>query len=112
MVDRKSSESAPVLTDPAPMNKSRLGLHSSLHSPQGVVFSPGLFLTGSKKKTVALDDVRTSSWLDAMKSSSPTHRKLEKDSVTELVPTGADVAYCNWMVNFPLLLGKSQVLFG
>lgn len=108
-MDRKSSDSAPVLTDPAPMNKSRLGLHSSLHSPQGVVFSS---VTGSKKKTVALDDVRTSSWLDAMKSSSPTHRKLAKDSGTELVPTGADVAYHNWMVNFPLLLGKSQVLFG
>ncbi|KAI8540282.1 hypothetical protein RHMOL_Rhmol09G0250700 [Rhododendron molle] len=108
MVDRKSSDSAPVLTDPAPMNNSRLGLHSSLHSPQGVVFSPGLFLTGSKKKTVALDDVRTSSWLDAMKSSSPTHRKLAKDSGTELVPTGADVAYCNWMLKYPSALASFE----
>ncbi|XP_058181674.1 probable trehalose-phosphate phosphatase F isoform X3 [Rhododendron vialii] len=108
MGDRKSSDSAPVLTDPAPMNKSRLGLHSSLHSPQGVVFSSGLFLTGSKKKTVALDDVRTNSWLDAMKSSSPTHRKLAKDSGTELIPTGADVAYHNWMLKYPSALASFE----
>ncbi|KAH7841454.1 hypothetical protein Vadar_030063 [Vaccinium darrowii] len=108
MVDRKSNDCAPVLTDPAQMNKSGLGIHSSLCSPQGVVFSPGHFLTGPRKKTVAFDDVRTSSWLDAMKSSSPTHRKLVKDSGTELVSTDADVAYRNWMHKYPSALASFE----
>ncbi|KAL6977625.1 trehalose-phosphatase [Sarracenia purpurea var. burkii] len=96
-MDMKSNHSAPVLTDPAPMNKSRLGIHSSLYSPPGVVFSAGLFLT---------DDVRSSSWLDAMKSSSPTHRKIAKDSGTELVSTDTDVAYRNWMLKYPSALAS------
>ena len=101
-MDRKSNHSAPVLTDPALMNKSRLGIHSSSYSPPGVVFSPGLFITMQRKKSIKLDDVRASSWLDSMKSSSPTHRKIAKDSGTELLSSDADAAYRNWMVILPL----------
>ena len=101
-MDRKSNHSAPVLTDPALMNKSRLGIHSSSYSPPGVVFSPGLFITMQRKKSIKLDDVRASSWLDSMKSSSPTHRKIAKDSGTELLSADADAVYHNWMVILPL----------
>lgn len=105
-MDLKSNHTAPVLTDPAPLSKSRLGVHSSLfpYSPSGAAFSPGLFLTIPRKKTGVLDDVRSSSWLDAMKASSPPHRKLAKDVNNEFAPSDADVAYRTWMVKYPSAL--------
>ncbi|KAL7183980.1 hypothetical protein ACSBR2_026203 [Camellia fascicularis] len=108
LMDVKSNHSAPVLADPAPMNNTRLGIHSSLYSPPGVVFSHGLYLTIPRKKTNTLDDFRSSSWLDAMKSSSPTHRKITKDSGTDLVSTDADVAYRNWMLKYPSALASFE----
>ncbi|GFY81975.1 hypothetical protein Acr_02g0002150 [Actinidia rufa] len=107
-MDRKSNHSAPVLADPALMNKSRLGIHSSLYSPPGVVFSPGLFITMQRKKSIKLDDVRASSWLDSMKSSSPTHRKIAKDSGTELLSSDAAAAYRNWMLKYPSALSSFE----
>lgn len=95
-MDLKSNHTAPVLTDPAPMNKSRLGIHSSLlpqYSPPGAAFSHGLFLTIPRKKTGVLDDVRSSCWLDAMKSSSPPHKKITKEPNAE-----TDAEYQEWMV--------------
>ncbi|XP_057509225.1 probable trehalose-phosphate phosphatase G isoform X2 [Actinidia eriantha] len=89
------------------MNKSRLGIHSSLYSPPGVVFSPGLFITMQRKKSIKLDDVRASSWLDSMKSSSPTHRKIAKDSGTELLSSDA-AAYRNWMLKYPSALSSFE----
>ncbi|KAF5947595.1 hypothetical protein HYC85_013552 [Camellia sinensis] len=108
LMDVKSNHSAPVLADPAPMNNTRLGIHSSLYSSPGVVFSHGLYLTIPRKKTNTLDDFRSSSWLDAMKSSSPTHRKITKDSGTDLVSTDADVAYRNWMLKYPSALASFE----
>ncbi|KAL7214463.1 hypothetical protein ACSBR1_026803 [Camellia fascicularis] len=108
LMDVKSNHSAPVLADPAPMNNTRLGIHSSLYSPPGVVFSHGLYLTIPRKKTNTLDDFRSSSWLDAMKSSSPTHRKITKDSGTDLVSMDADVAYRNWMLKYPSALASFE----
>ncbi|CAL5407687.1 unnamed protein product [Camellia sinensis] len=108
LMDVKSNHSAPVLADPAPMNNTRLGIHSSLYSPPGVVFSHGLYLTIPRKKTNTLDDFRSSSWLDAMKSSSPTYRKITKDSGTDLVSTDADVAYRNWMLKYPSALASFE----
>ncbi|KAL7001698.1 trehalose-phosphatase [Sarracenia purpurea var. burkii] len=107
-MDLKSNHNAPVLTESAPMNKSRLSIHSSLYSPPGVVFSPGLFLTIPRKKPFAVDDFRSSSWLDAMTSSSPTHKKKAKDSGTELVSTDTDIAYRNWMLKYPSVLASFE----
>ncbi|XP_028104339.1 trehalose-phosphate phosphatase A-like isoform X3 [Camellia sinensis] len=43
-----------------------------------------------------------------MKSSSPTHRKITKDSGTDLVSTDADVAYRNWMLKYPSALASFE----
>lgn len=97
-MDLKSNHTSPVMTDPPPLSKSRLGVHSSLlpYSPPGA-FSP-LLLTIPRKKTGILDDVRSCSWLDAMKSSSPPHRKITKDVNNEFASSDADIAYRTWMV--------------
>lgn len=94
----ESNQNASVLADSAPMNNSRLGLHSALlpYAPRGAVFSSSLFLTIPRKKPGLLDDVRSPCWLDAMKSSSPTHKKLAKDFNSEA--SDNDIAYRNWMV--------------
>jgi trehalose 6-phosphate phosphatase len=101
-MDLKPNHTSPVLTDPAPMNKSILGVHSSLlpyPSPRAA-FPPSLFLTIPRKKTGILGDVRSSSWLDAMKSSSPPPRKITKGAGNEYASSDsdADVAYNAWMV--------------
>lgn len=100
-MDLKSNNAAPVLTDPAaPMNKSRLGMHSRLlpYSPPLTVFPPGFLLAIPRKKTGILDEFRSSIWLDAMKSSSPPPKKITKDVSNEYPSTDADVAYNAWMV--------------
>ena len=104
-MELESNHNSSVLTDPTPTSKSRLDIHSSLYSPPNVVFSLGLLLKIRTEKPLTIDDVRSNSWLDAMKSSSPTHRKKAKDFASELVLTDTDVAYRNWMVILPLCLG-------
>ncbi|XP_057489635.1 probable trehalose-phosphate phosphatase F [Actinidia eriantha] len=107
-MELESNHNSSVLTDPAPTSKSRLGIHSSLYWPPNVVFSPGLFLKIQKKKPLTVDDVRSNSWLEAMKSSSPTHRKKAKDCASELVLTDTDVAYRNWMLTYPSALASFE----
>lgn len=99
-MDLKSSHAAPVRTDPALINKSRLGKkHSSLlYSSPRATLSPGLLLTIPRKKTGILDDFRTSSWLDAMKSSSPPPKMLTNAVSNEYASSDADNAYNAWMV--------------
>lgn len=102
-MDLKSNNSSPFLTDPAPipLNNTQLGIHSGLlpYSLNGSAFSSTLLLTIPRRKSVILDDLR-SSLLDAMILSSPTHKKLTKDSSTELTASDSDFAYRNWMVMF------------
>ncbi|GFZ00238.1 haloacid dehalogenase-like hydrolase (HAD) superfamily protein [Actinidia rufa] len=43
-----------------------------------------------------------------MKSWSPTHRKIAKDSGTKLLSSDADAAYCNWMLKYPSALSSSE----
>ena len=99
-MDLKSSHTSPVLADPALINESMLGIHSGLlpYSHNGTAFSPAPFLTIPRRKPGILDDVRSSSWLDAMKSSSPTHNKVNKDSSTGQSSNDSDNAYRTWMV--------------
>ncbi|XP_068669796.1 probable trehalose-phosphate phosphatase F [Aristolochia californica] len=104
-MDLKSNHAAPVLTEPVPINKSRLGIHSSLFScsaPAATVFSSGLYLTIPRRKAIPskLDDFRASSWLDAMQSSSPPRKKLSKESNFD---SGSDekAAYNSWVLKHP-----------
>lgn len=97
-MELKSSHASPVLTDPAPINKSRLGIPSSLlsYSQQGASFSSGKYASNPRKKPGKLDDVRSNGWLDSMKSSSPPRKKLIMDFGVEV--NDAETAYRSWMV--------------
>ncbi|KAJ9553322.1 hypothetical protein OSB04_017367 [Centaurea solstitialis] len=99
----KSNQGDPVLADP--MNNSRLGLYDALLPySSGAVLSPGLFLTVTWKKPSAHSEVLSTSWLDAMQSSSPTHRKLTFDSGIDISSNDVAVAYGNWMLKYPSAL--------
>lgn len=108
-MDLKSNHAAPVLTDPVPINinKSRLGIHSTLLpcSPPAVSFSSGLYSATSRKKPIPgkRDDVRATSWLDSMKCSSP-RKKLSKDSSIEVMSDENDAVCGSWLVSFTFLL--------
>ncbi|KAM7491745.1 hypothetical protein LguiA_034666 [Lonicera macranthoides] len=108
-MDLKSNHTAPVLTNSIP-NNARLGIYNALlpYSRPGAVFSPGLFLNIPRKRPWLLDEVRSTSWLDAMKSSSPTHKKKAKDSSNEPSLTDNDDAYLNWMLNFPSAIASFE----
>lgn len=111
-MDLKSNHASPVLTDPAPINKSRLGIHSGLlpYAQQGASFSSSKYVTIPRKKPAKLDDVRSNGWLDAMKASSPPRKKLIKDVNFEVVSDDADVAYRPWMVcSLPLIKSSRYV---
>lgn len=106
-MDLKSNHT-PVLTDAAPVTKSRLGVHSSLlpYSHTGTTFTHGMLLTIPRKKTGILEDVRCSGWLDAMKSSSPPARKITKDVGLGFASSDSDTAgaYFSWLVLHTSLL--------
>ncbi|KAI4324901.1 hypothetical protein MLD38_030344 [Melastoma candidum] len=96
-MDLKSNHSSPVLADTAPLNKSRLGLRSSLQTrpAPSPALTSGLHLMVPRKKTGVLDDVRYSVCLDAMKSSSPPPK---------LITISDDIAYQTWMMKYPSAL--------
>ncbi|URD97763.1 CPuORF23 - conserved peptide uORF-containing transcript [Musa troglodytarum] len=99
-MDMKSNHSSPVLTDPVPLSKSRLGLPSNI-TAYSLVAAPysssGLYLQIPRRKAGKLDDVRATGWLDAMKSSSPPRKKLmNKDFTSESQPDETDAAYSTW----------------
>ncbi|XVE57708.1 hypothetical protein DITRI_Ditri04bG0111100 [Diplodiscus trichospermus] len=105
-MELKSNHPSPVLTDPIPINKSRLGIHSNLLSyPQsGASLSSGKYMTIPRKKPGKLDDVRSNGWLDAMKSSSPPRKKLIKGFNIEVSADDVDFAYYSWMIKYPSAL--------
>ncbi|KAH1248236.1 Trehalose-phosphate phosphatase A [Glycine max] len=96
----------PVLTDATPLTRSRLGVPSGLspYSPKGATFPHGTMLAIPRKKTGILDDFRSSGWLDAMKSSSPTHNKVSKDLGHGI--GSPDAAYSTWLLKFPSALAS------
>ncbi|KAK1261919.1 putative trehalose-phosphate phosphatase F [Acorus gramineus] len=110
-MDLKSNHNSPVLTDPVPVNKSRLGMPSSLmpYSPPGQAFSSGLYLTIPRRKVIPgkLDDVRASGWLDAMKSSSPPRKKLNKDLGIDFV-SEEELAYRSWALKYPSAISSFE----
>ena len=97
-MDLKSSKASPVLTDPVPIDKSRLGIRGVLpYAQSGPSFSTSV-LAIPRRKPGKLDDVRSNGWLDAMKSSSPPRKKIMKDVNVEVVLDDGDAAYDSWMV--------------
>jgi trehalose 6-phosphate phosphatase len=108
-MDLKSNQASPVLTDPAPINKSRLGIPSRLpYTQQAASFSSSKYMTIPRKKPGKLDDVRSNGWLDAMKSSSPPRKKLIKDFNFEVASDDADFAHFSWMLNYPSALNSFE----
>ena len=103
-MDLKSSHAAPILTDPIPVNKSRLGIHSTLlaYSQQDSPHSSGKFSRNNSRKSAgSLDDVRSNGWLDAMKASSPPRKKLLKGPNAQVASIDYDFEdYHSWMVCF------------
>ncbi|OWM75687.1 hypothetical protein CDL15_Pgr021852 [Punica granatum] len=112
-MDPISNHSSPVFTETAPFNKSRsLCLHSKvLPRSATAAYSPSLYLTIPRKKTILLDDVRSSGWLDAMKSSSPPAR-MNKDINSDLKnQDDLDDAYQTWMLKYPsALISFEQIM--
>ncbi|XP_040989310.1 probable trehalose-phosphate phosphatase F [Juglans microcarpa x Juglans regia] len=112
-MDLKSNHASPVLTDPPPINKLRLGIPSGLlallpHSQPGALFSSSKYVTIPRKKTGMINDVRSNGWLDAMKSSSPPRKKLIKDFNVEVALDDADIASCSWMLKYPSALNSFE----
>ncbi|KAK6935217.1 Trehalose-phosphatase, partial [Dillenia turbinata] len=105
-----TKHSSPVLTDPAPINKSRLGIHSNLlpYSQTAAGCSSGLYLTIPWRKAGKLDDVRSNGWLDAMKSSSPPRKKLIKDVNIEVASDDSDSIFSSWMHKYPSALNSFE----
>ncbi|GMI75633.1 trehalose-6-phosphate phosphatase A [Hibiscus trionum] len=72
-MDVKSNHTS-VLTDPAPLSKSRLRVTFGLLQYSRAAFSPNLFLTVPRMET-GIIDICASNCLDSMESSSPPHKK-------------------------------------
>ena len=92
-MDLNSSHASPVLTDPVAVNKSRLGIHSTLltYSQQDSPLSPGKYSrTCSRRSGGSIDDVRFNGWLDAMKASSPPRKKLLRGSSAQVASIDYD----------------------
>lgn len=51
-----------------------------------------------RKKPDRLDDVRSNGWLDAMKSSSPPSRRVQKEAGFEDFSDDTKGVYSSWMV--------------
>ncbi|KAL1548063.1 trehalose-phosphatase [Salvia divinorum] len=111
-MDMKSTKASPVLADPAPINKSRLGIHSRLLpcSQSGQSFSTAV-PSIPRKKPGKLDDVCSNGWLDAMKSSSPPRKKVLKDfNFAGLAPDDGETAYESWKIRYPSALNSFRTI--
>ncbi|KAF3783519.1 putative trehalose-phosphate phosphatase G [Nymphaea thermarum] len=110
-MELKSNHTSPVLTDPAPITKSRLGIHSLLYSPPATSFPSILCRSISKKKITPskLDDALASGLLDSMKSSSPPRKFFAKDFSFEIAKLdGVDAAYHSWTLKHPSALSSFE----
>ncbi|XP_019192445.1 PREDICTED: trehalose-phosphate phosphatase A-like isoform X2 [Ipomoea nil] len=108
-MDLNSNRKSPVIADAAPVNNSRIGIASLLpYSPAGTTFSHKLFLTIPMMKPVILDDLQSNTWLDVMKSSSPTHKNRNKDHSIDHILNENDVLYYNWTLRYPSALASFE----
>lgn len=108
-MDLKSTKASPLLADPASVNKSRLGLHSSRlpYSQLASPFSPTM-PSVMKKKPGLLDDVRSNGWLDAMQASSPPRKKMLKDHSLDVAFDDGDIAYHSLMLMLPSAINSFE----
>ncbi|XP_022965072.1 probable trehalose-phosphate phosphatase F [Cucurbita maxima] len=109
-MDMTSNHASPVLTEPAPMNKSRLGIHSAIlpYSQPGASFPPSKYIPIPRKKSGKFDDVWSNGWLDAMKSSSPPRKKIKDFDAEFASDDDTDVAYSSWVLKHPSALGSLE----
>ncbi|XP_057453789.1 trehalose-phosphate phosphatase A-like [Lotus japonicus] len=104
----------PLLSDTATLtrSRSRLGVTSTqlaCSPPAGATtFLHGSSIAIPRKKTGVLDDVRSNGWLDSMKSSSPTHKKISKDVSNGIASSDADAAYFTWLLKYPSALASFE----
>lgn len=104
----------PRIADTATLTRTRsrlgAGAPSSLScSPTNTsTFLHGPSLTIPRKKIGILDDVRSNGWLDAMRSSSPTHKKISMDIGHGVASSEADAAYLTWLLEFPSAIGAFE----
>ncbi|CAA2987827.1 probable trehalose-phosphate phosphatase F [Olea europaea subsp. europaea] len=107
-MDVKSTKTSPVLADSAPINKSRLGIHSSrLPYSQAGPTSSNNILTILRKKRGNFDDVWTNGWLDAMRSSSPPRKNILQNFTSgEVASDDGDIAHRAWMTKYPSALSS------
>lgn len=99
-MELKSTHSSPVLADPAPINKTRLGIHSNLSSSKCI---PIL-----RRKPGKLDEALSNGWLDAMRASSPPRKRFIKDYRVEVALDDAEIAYCSWKIKHPSALNSFE----
>ncbi|KAF8027094.1 hypothetical protein BT93_E0114 [Corymbia citriodora subsp. variegata] len=97
-MELKSNHSSPVLADPAPINKTRLGIHSPVSSSKCI---PML-----RRKQGKLDEALSNGWLDAMRASSPPRKKLIKGYCVDIALDDAEIAYCSWKIKHPSALNS------
>ncbi|XP_054810524.1 probable trehalose-phosphate phosphatase F [Prosopis cineraria] len=111
-MDLKSSHASPVLTDPVPINKSRLGMHSGVisysqqdsSSSSSLSLSPAKYSRNSSRKSSGnLDDVRFNGWLDAMKASSPPRKKQPKGGFNSH-NIDSEEDHRSWLLDYPSAL--------
>ncbi|XP_038991123.1 probable trehalose-phosphate phosphatase F [Hibiscus syriacus] len=107
-MELKSNHSSPVLSDPIPVNNSRLGIHSNLlpYQQSGGSLPSDKYMTIPRKKPGKLEDVWSNGFLEAMRSSSPHRKKLikHKDFNIDASADDFDIAYRSWMIKYPSAL--------
>nr|GMD70330.1 trehalose-phosphate phosphatase A-like isoform X1 [Ipomoea batatas] len=86
------------------VNNLRIGIASLLHySTAGTSFSHKLFLTIPR-----IEPVQSNTWLDEMKSSSPTHKNRNKDHSIDHISNENDDLYYNWTIRYPSALASFE----
>ncbi|KAL0730903.1 hypothetical protein Bca4012_026997 [Brassica carinata] len=107
----KSGHSSSLMTDSPPISNSRLTIRQnklpySSAAATALSQNKNLFLTVPRKKTGILDGVKSSGWLDAMKSSSPPPAILNKDNITS---DATGMSYCEWtQLKYPSALATFE----
>ncbi|GAU16329.1 hypothetical protein TSUD_116780 [Trifolium subterraneum] len=103
-----------LLAETATLTRTRSRLGTA--SPSSLSCSPtstptflhGPSLTIPRKKIGILDDVLSNGWLDAMRSSSPTRKKISMDVGHGVASSEADAAYLTWLLEFPSALSSFE----
>ncbi|CAL9077323.1 unnamed protein product [Musa acuminata var. zebrina] len=108
-MDLKVTHSSTILTDRTHACNSRLCLPPIVSpiSPTASAYpSSTLYPTFQRRKAGMLNESHDGACLDAMKSSSPPHIKLNKDFISDLAIGKNDAAYDAWMMKCPSALSS------